>query len=145
MNMPRGAKWKITKERIKDICDAIRAGQTKKDAAIYSGIAEGTFYKWLSEGAIQLREIQEGIRVKRRTRQIELIESIAQAEADLKAGLLAAWVGMAVDDWRATEAFLKRRFPDEFGDKIKQDITTGGRPIRIKEIIMEIDGGEGDN
>ena len=40
---------KYTPEVVKEICNYIKAGNTHKDSATLSGIADSTFYDWQNE------------------------------------------------------------------------------------------------
>lgn len=52
---------------------------------------------------------------------VQLVQSLSKAEAESKRSALDNWVNAWSTDWRAARDFLKQRWPDEFGDRAKNE------------------------
>jgi transposase len=98
--MPRGRPTKRSPEVEKAICDAVREGLSRKDAAAIGGIAESTLYLWAAEFS-------------------EFSESLTVAESEFirqNVGRVASEAFATGGDWRAALEILKRYRRDEWGD-----------------------------
>ena len=101
MNM---AKLKLNTEVTNAICQALRAGNTRHDSAVYGGICETTFYEWL-------KKADEG-----KEPYTEFSEAVKKAEADAIVRNVAIIQKAANDGtWQAAAWFLERRRPDDWG------------------------------
>ena len=107
---------------------AIRAGNYAKVAAAYAGIGESTFYEWLERG----RKSRRGIYT-------EFTESVAQAEAEAQAGIVAAIRKEVPNDPRLGLDFLARRHPDLWGRRVQEHKIAIETPIPITIINADIE------
>ena len=94
-----GRKSKFTDERKNIICQLLSEGMTKKGASRIAGIAQSTFYAWVSD----MPEFSE--EVKR-----------AEAEAEKR------WIKWA-EDKKDYRFLLPKRFRDDWGDKQEVELT----------------------
>jgi len=88
----------------KHICDAIRIGATHEDAARSAGICADTISIW-------------------KKNKPEFAEMMKRAEAEFKVSALKIIRGAAIESWQAAAWLLERKFPDEFGRRMRQEIT----------------------
>lgn len=107
-----GRKLKLTPQLIKQCVDLIRAGNTLKASYCYLGIAERTFFRWLSEG----EKADKGIK-----RQFWQKVRGAEAEVDIRNIVIIQEAAQV--DWRAAAWFLERRFPHKWGRKVSHNVT----------------------
>lgn len=96
--------------------EAIRRGATRKVAAGYAGISEGTLYRWLGDERSPYQEFRERLLKEEATVQVEIVENlVAACRTRPSFGL----------------KFLARRWPEEWGP-VKSGCTCGcsccGRP-----------------
>ena len=123
---------KLTPAVHKEIVDAIAIGATYKNAVGAAGISYVTFLDWLERG----RKIQDGEtrKSKSNTKYLEFLKSVEKAKhtAFLR---YTSTIAKAANsgDWRAAESFLKRRDPENWGDK--KDITSGGERITWAQFV----------
>ena len=76
--------------------EAIRAGSTRKAAALHAGIHEVTLITWANRFA-------------------NFANDIARAEADAQLRMEAIVMQAAITDWHAASWWLERRRPDDYG------------------------------
>jgi Rieske Fe-S protein len=103
---PTRAYFKDTPETREKVLAFLRLGATRTDSAHAAGISKETFYHWL--------------------RDVDFSDAVREAE-----GLIAAEMAACIaqearkvkGDWRAAEAWLKRRRRKEWGDNIKIDVS----------------------
>jgi transposase len=110
---------KFTPEVTETILKAIQIGATYKDAAEAAGVSFDTFNEWMKagrEGSKKFSEFFELIRKAEAQARLNYLSTIAQAAAK--------------GDWKAAEAYLKRRDRANWGDNV--DVTTGGEKITIE-------------
>lgn len=110
---------KYSKELVKEICEHIEDGHYLKDAAELAGVSESTFYHW------------------KKTKS-EFSESIRRALMRYKDKLLKLFHGSATErrDARAALEMLGRRFPDQWGEKLKMEIAVN--PKEEMDKIMDV-------
>jgi hypothetical protein len=122
-------KTDLTPEVQERICSALRAGNTRRASAIYGGVSETTFYRWMQEGEAAKRGAKREFR-----------EAVIRAEAECEVWHVANLKRQADGDWRASVEWLKRRRRDEWSERIDSvtDNTT-----RI--IVEYMDGTDGEN
>lgn len=97
-------KPKCTRELVDQAVKLKKGGANNQDIAKAVGIAESTFYKWISE--------------PKREEEAELSEALKKAEADYKNALQGLIAKAAQErDWKAAAWLLERKYPDEFGRK----------------------------
>jgi hypothetical protein len=105
-----GRRTKLTPEVHKQIVAALRLGATQKIACTAAGIGERTFYEWLERGGIGE-------------------EPWAQFSHDVESALGLAAIGWLetieasalAGNWTAAAWKLERRFPEEFGQRVRHD------------------------
>lgn len=103
-----GRKSKLTKEVQNTICQALKAGNTRRASALYAGISETTFYDWLKKGEEKKRGLFP-----------EFLEAVTRAENECEIFHVAILKKHAEKDWRASIAWLERRRVDDWGKKEK--------------------------
>lgn len=96
----RPKKW--SDERMATIVNALRNGSTRKAAYEGAGVGHSTFASWI-----------ETIPV--------FSEGVTRAEAECEREMSRCIKTAAKDDWRAAEAWLKRRRKSEWSEKIEQE------------------------
>lgn len=108
---------KYSEEIVKEICKSIELGHTQKDAAGLAGISEDTFYAWKKEKP-------------------EFSESLRRAHERYKDKLLKLLHGAATakQDARTALEILARRYPGEWGEKLKLEVS-----INPQEEMKKID------
>ena len=114
---------KFTPAVTETIIKALQIGATYKHAAEAAGVDYDTYNEWIKAGKAaksgRFYEFSEAVRKSEAQARLNYLSTIAQAAAK--------------GDWKAAEAFLKRRDRANWGDGI--DLTSGGKPIGWKEII----------
>ena len=116
------------------IVTAIRAGNYAQVAAVYAGIGERTFFRWMELG----EEAKAG-----RYRQFWQAVKAAEGEAEVRA--VAIIQRKMPDDWRAAMSYLERKHPKRWGRRV--DVTSGDEPfagIRDQERRGGAAGAQGD-
>lgn len=114
---------KLTPETEKAIIDAVLHGATYKDAAEAAGIWYETFNRWMQVG-----------QAAKAGRFNEFYQSIRQAEAQCRLNMTRVIQSAAAKgDWKAAEAYLKRRDRENWGDNL--DVTSGNEQIKQPQII----------
>ena len=118
----RGRPDKFHQE-IKDaILRYLSIGATYKDAAEGSGISYETLLNWLTKG----REATSG-------NYYEFFQAVRKAEAQARLNYLTTIAQAASKgDWKAAEAYLKRRDRANWGDNV--DVTSGGNALTVQII-----------
>lgn len=116
------------------ICEALKAGNTRRAAALFGGIDERTFYEWLKRGTeptyTRGGKLKAGEDVY-----VQFVQAVTQAEADCEVWHVANVKRHATDDWRASIEWLKRRRRDEWSERIDSDVTTKGEAISNAFIV----------
>ena len=101
---------KLTPEAQEQIVDAILHGATYRDAAEASGVGYSTFNDWMKLG----RE------ATRKNKYSEFSEAIETANAQCAVNFTRVIQSKAaLGDWKAAEAWLKRRRREDWGDVIE--------------------------
>lgn len=100
------------------ICEALKAGNTRRASALFGGVSESTFYRWMQEGEAATRGAKR-----------EFWEAVTHAEAVCEVGYVAVIKKHSADDWRAAIEWLKRRRPEDWSETMRQDITSKGKEV----------------
>lgn len=124
----RGQPPKLTPEVQERIVGAIRGGAYNETAALFAGISESTFYKWLQKG----NEAREQEIEPENSEYLQFLQAIEKAQADTEIENLLVVRGAAqgkptkegvpgeAQDWKAAAWLLERKFPDRYGRRIVQ-------------------------
>ena len=111
---------KLTPETQAAIVDAILHGATYKDAAEAAGVWYTTFNEWMQRG--------EAAKVGQ---YYEFNHAVRKAEAQCRLNMTRVIQSAAAKgDWKAAEAYLRRRDRVNWGDNV--DVTSGGEAITLK-------------
>ncbi len=127
---------KLTPEVHKEIVNAISIGATYKNAVGAAGIDYVTFLNWLEKG----KKVQNGElrNTKANKMFLKFFKSVEKAKHKAFLGYTKTIAKAANSgDWRAAESFLKRRDPENWGDKSKTDITSGGEKIQLTVVYKD--------
>ena len=118
-------RTKLTPETKEDIVKALRAGNSRRDSALYAGISETTFYSWMARG-------REGEPLYS-----EFLEAVEKAEAQSVVRNVAIIQRAAEETWQAAAWWLERKRPDDWGRRQRMDI---GADKEELEVIVKIGG-----
>ena len=102
--MKVGRKLKYCPEIVERICDHVKNGMKYIDAAHMENISEATFYIWKSK-------------------YIEFFKLLKDAELDFKEFHIRNIQKHSKNVWQASAFLLQRKFPEEFADTIKQQVS----------------------
>jgi hypothetical protein len=103
--------WQLTPERFGRFLSAVDQGMSRKGAANMCGMAQQTFYRW------QLNAEQGQPPYE------QLFQLLSFAESRIEMNMLASWTRAAATDWKAAQAYLERRFPQEWGARPQVTLT----------------------
>lgn len=125
-----GRPCKLPKVR-NDVIRHLRAGATRRDAALLSGICPDSLRDWLAKG-------REDAEAGRKTPFSAFLQEVEQAEAEARQRLVVTIQRAALEfgDWRAALEFLKRRDREHWGDQ--SDAQSNNEPVRL---VLEVVGG----
>jgi len=109
--------YRLSSRLIDRFCAHVSEGMTQEDARKLCGINSASLYRWLHQGRAHEAEQITG------TLQRELWDKlqVARLAAKSEAIRLVAKGGHA--DWRAAAWWLERRHSEEFGPRMKHDVT----------------------
>lgn len=117
----------ITPAAIEAIVGALRSGATMETAFAYAKVPASTARVWLRNGRAELAPIY-----------VDFVEQLDLAIADGKMRDLVRIDHHADKDWRAAAWKLERRFPSEFGETIRSDVTVQARPfVDVSKLTLE--------
>ena len=116
-----GRPTKLTPEVTERILSAIRAGNYLDTSAAHAGIHRDTLHAWLRDGANNkspdLRQFSDAVQ-----------KAIGDAESMHVARIAAA----TQKHWQAAAWWLERRYPDRWGQKLRQEVTgADGGPVKV--------------
>lgn len=110
---------KFNPEVAREIITALKFFATLEQAAEHAGITDRTLRNWLSSRSPTFAEFQNDVR---------------RARFGPRNALVASVLNQAKGDWRAAAWILERRFRDEFGHRVAQEISgPNGGPIQTQE------------
>jgi hypothetical protein len=125
----------VTKEQ--NLLDYIRIGTPVRKAVAASGVAEKTFYNWMSRGLAE-RERQALVPdAKENPTEViflQFLQRVEQARAEAIAKKVAVIAKSGNEgDWRAAAWWLERQVPEDFGKTDKFEIGgANGEAIRVQ-------------
>jgi len=128
-------KTKLNSEVQKKICDALRAGNTRRASAVYAGITHATFYNWINTGE-NPRIKKDGESYKEDKPFIDFFDAVTRAEAECEVYHVANLKRHADTDWRASVEWLKRRKPQEWSER--HHLETNGTQRIIVEYASDV-------
>lgn len=68
----------------------------------------------------------------RRDIYVAFAEAIREAEAEVEVRMVAQWQTQMLEDWRAIQMFMERRYPERWGRKERQEhVGASGGPLGI--------------
>jgi hypothetical protein len=105
----RGRPSKLTPDATERLLAAIRAGATRRDAALAAGIHRRTFERWMTRAAEPSAPAEYAA----------FAASIERAEAEGRVALGAIITRAARKDWRAAAHLLAVRDPDNWAKREK--------------------------
>ena len=105
---------KLNAQTQAQIIKALSMGATRKDAALSAGVSYASFIGWMNEGETATKG-----------QLFKFFNEVTQAEGDLRAKLAGTIIKAGAEgDWRASQAYLRMRDPDNWIEKTKLEITT---------------------
>jgi transposase len=126
-----GRPTKLTPEKHDKIVELVRAGNYVDTASAVAGVAEQTFYVWMSKG--------EG--EKARSPYKEFREAITAARAEAEARMVLV-VQRAANDgsWQAASWYLERTKQAKFGKQNRVELTGAeGGAVKVDVTVDELE------
>lgn len=134
-----GRKTKLSPEVQAKVVEALEQGNYFNTACRYAGIAPATGEDWKARGE------DEQPRRRKDPIYVAFAQAVRAAEAKVQVEMIKRWQRQMPEDWRAIESFMKRRYPKEWGDTVKQEITGGdGGPVMVTMTDLLIQGAKED-
>lgn len=133
MSNKSGRTTLLNKDRLDRVCSALRAGNTRRAAAAYAGIDDGTFLEWMRRG-------QGNDKVRPKTDlYAEFADAVKKAEAESEVALVATVRTAAQRAWQASAWLLERRFPDSWAAVEKRAealaLTKAAEPVSSEDLM----------
>jgi hypothetical protein len=149
-------KSKYTPDLVKQLIGLLRNGNTDVDACARVGISKDTFYDWINNKP----EFSDSVsHARAETRQLavkawrswlkpqDVVEKSTDTFIETRIGkdgtpyeyvktTITETVKTMAPDWKAAEAYLKRRDPENWGDRM--DVTSGGEKLPIAVVKMDV-------
>lgn len=120
---------KLTQKTQDLICEAIESGATYNDASAIAGVSYATFNLWMKTG----RETD------RKNKFSKFLEAVELSNAKCRVSMAAVIRDEAKKgDWRAAESFLKRRDPENWGDKQKTEHSGAVEDAEVAPVLSSI-------
>ena len=126
----RGRPSSLTPATVKSIEKSIKAGSSYGDAAILAGVDPRTFALWMAHGR---QDLQAG----RASEYLHFFQVVERANIDAKAVLIERVMKGSKRDPRLALKILERRFPNEWGLKIKIEDATPDKPTSPREAFLK--------
>ena len=118
-----GRPSKLTPDSQAQIVKALRAGATRTDAAHSAGVDYTSFLNWMDAG----QKAKSG-------KFFEFFHTVTVAESEVRISLANSIAIAGKTDWRAAEAYLKRRDPLHWGDRVQVNRLTDDELLRLLAI-----------
>lgn len=118
---------KLTFETTEKLCEAIRLGSTYELACNFAGVSYNRFNEWRKAG-----------KAAKNGKFKEFYNAIKKAEGDAT----NKWLGHIEDaaqdgNWQAAAWKLERRYPDDYGKRIKQQVQSQNVEIDVSSLTDE--------
>ena len=126
-----GRKTKLTPAIQSQIIEAIEGGNYACVACALAGISEPTYYSWIEKGKAG------------KAPYAEFLKSLEAAEAKAEADRVKTIVTECDGDGHMSLEFLRRRFPERWGNRDTVDNKHDGT-IKVLLTVSDTDG-DGDN
>src|SRR5262245_7020307 len=126
----RGRPSSLKAKTIAAITKSIREGATYADAAKRAGIDPRTFQTWMAKG-------RDDLQADRTSEFRHFYHAVETANLDIKATLVKRVLKGTIKDPRLGLKVLERRFPDDWGLKIKIEDLTPDRPASPREAFLK--------
>lgn len=126
-----------TREAGARICGMIEAGASKKDAVIRCGFSESAYHKWVRRGRASMAKLEDGETLSEyESDLVDFVHDMEAAMIEDKQTYINNLREAASDRAPLTRSaavsankfMLQKRWPDEFGDKIKHDHDVSLKP-----------------
>lgn len=115
----------------------ILQGNIAETAAIACGVSASIYHKWMRTAEEQIAGNIEG------TLYTIFYDAIKSAEARLQVAAVGEFFDAGKSDWRARQAFLERRFPEQWGKKDSKTIrVTGNLQPAATPVIKQLENAE---
>jgi hypothetical protein len=126
------------------VVDLVRAGMRPNKAGQAVGLSRQVINSWMNRGTTEQARIDKGEEPNpTEAPYLKFVEDLVKAEAESQAGLVLAWFKEArAGDWKAAQAFLAKRFPDEWGDSntLRLEVSgANGGPIQAIHHVAQED------
>jgi hypothetical protein len=126
------------------VVDLVRAGMRPSKAGEAVGLSRNTVLGWINRGVTEQARIEKGEEpLPLEEPYLKFSQDLSKAEAESQAGLVLAWFKEARQgDWKAAQAFLAKRFPEEWGDSntLRLEVTgSNGGPIQAVHHVQQED------
>lgn len=152
-----GRRSTITDELIESCAQQAAAGAFIVTIASNHDVHEKTFHDWLATGRELDAKVADILADPDLTEDqqedalwaieqdctehallcLRLYREVTKATARGELRLVVGWVEAGRKDWRAAEAFLRRRFPDRWAEHANLHLSgPGGGPIRTEDVAM---------
>lgn len=119
-----GARSKLTEAMIEELCALKGTGLTNRAVCDGVGISERVLYDWISQG-------EDDEAAGRDTMHVHFLQSYKKAMTAHKLKRIKQIQAAATEgNWQAAAWELERCYPDEYGKRVKADIT-GAVPVVI--------------
>lgn len=133
----RDPRTELTDELIVAICKDVRLGATDRLACQRHRVDPRTFRRWMQAGRHLLNPEEVPAPDTKRCAKpsaihVRLVRAYQEAEAQAAAWALSNWQQQMPSDWRASAEFMRRRFPDEYGDRVE---VSGS--LRVEMTVVE--------
>lgn len=111
--------------RVKNLIEALNAGNYVDHACDYAGIGKSTIYRWIDRGQNEADRIEAGGKPDPHEKQyLELWEAIKKARASAMVRNVAIIQQAARNGtWQAAAWWLERTAPQQFGRRLSAEIT----------------------
>ena len=127
---PNGRPPKLTPQLQEEICGHIAQGCSYEDACTLCMIGRETLRRWRKAG-------EAGANYGRLSKayMTRFWGNVQYAEACAKAGAVKAWHMMSQTDWKAAQALLAIRYPDEWSKRALIDLTSDGHALQTVQVF----------
>jgi hypothetical protein len=133
---------------IRDVERFLKAGNFFEVTIEALGIGRSTGYQWLDKGRDLIGVLEKGERSyedleEGERRYVDFTDAVMRASARAETNAVSKLSKGMSDDPRIVLEFLKRRYPDRWGDRIKHD-GGGGENLNLNQLIASMVRGIAD-